>query len=63
MVFCIMHIGLLWMADEKLDTNMSSESEQNGTLEPSNGNEEAIEPSPTLENDDDEEKGDVSILE
>lgn len=42
------------MAEEKLDANVPSE--QNGTLEPTNGNEEPAEPSLTVQNDEDEEK-------
>ena len=44
------------MAEEKLDTRIPSE--ENGSVEPSNGNDEdPSELSPTLQNDDDEEKG------
>ena len=42
------------MAEEKLDTNVPSE--QNGTLEPTNGNEEPAQPSLTVQNKEDEEK-------
>lgn len=51
------------MAEVKLDSNFPSESEQNGALEPPNENEEAVESSPTGENEDDEEKGTISIFD
>lgn len=48
------------MAEEKLDTQIPTD--ENGTVEPSNGNEDPDELSPTLQNDEDEEKGDFSII-
>lgn len=42
------------MAEEKLNTEVPVE--ENGTAEPVNGNEEASEPSSTLEKDEDEGK-------
>lgn len=44
------------MADEK--SNADAPVEENGTVEPVNGNEEASEPSSTLEKDEDEGKKD-----
>ncbi|KAH7528947.1 hypothetical protein FEM48_Zijuj05G0131700 [Ziziphus jujuba var. spinosa] len=51
------------MVEAKLDLNIPSESDQNGTLEPSNENEDSVKPSTTVENDEDEEKGNMSILD
>ena len=48
------------MAEEKLDTQIPTD--ENGTVELSNGNEDPDELSPTLQNDEDEEKGDFPII-
>lgn len=50
------------MAEEGLDENVPCE--ESGTLEPSNvnGNGEAAQQSPTVQNDEDDDKGDIFIF-
>lgn len=48
------------MAEEKVDTTHVP-TEENGTVEPSSGNEGPAEDSTNLLNDEDEEKGDFPI--